>query len=52
MELKKSQTISCVVMHFPHEHDKAGVSLLNLQAICISIKKNHELYDGEAQYGA
>jgi hypothetical protein len=32
----------------PHEHNKIGVSLLDLWPSCICIKKDHELWDGDA----
>jgi len=44
--MKKSQIASCVAMCFSHEHNEIGVSLSNLWFSHISIKKDHEPWDG------
>lgn len=47
MEMKESQTASCVTMHSLHEHNEIGVFLLDLWPGHICIEKNHEPWDGE-----
>jgi hypothetical protein len=43
LTMEAKETTSCVVVHFPHEHNKIGLSMWNLWVGRICIEKDHKL---------